>query len=35
MLNIPQQNGVVEKINRTLLKIVRSMMAQANLTILY
>ena len=31
----PQQNGVAEKRNRTLLDMVRSMMAQANLPISY
>ena len=31
--NTPQQNGVAERRNRTLLDIVRSMMAQANLPI--
>ena len=31
----PQQNGVVERRNRTLLEIVRSMLAQANLPISY
>ena len=30
-----QQNGVAERRNRTLLEIVRSMMAQANLSISY
>ena len=31
----PQQNGVAERRNRTLLEMVRSMMAQANLPISY
>ena len=31
--NTPQQNGVAERRNRTLLEMVRSMMAQANLPI--
>ena len=31
----PQQNGVAERRNRTLLDMVRSMMAQANLPISY
>jgi len=31
--NTPQQNGVAERRNRTLLVMVRSMMAQANLPI--
>ena len=31
----PQQNGVAEKRNRTLLEMVRSMMTQANLPISY
>ena len=31
----PQQNGVSEQRNRTLLEMVRSMMAQANLLIQY
>jgi len=31
----PQQNGIAEKKNRTLLEMVRSMMAQANLLISY
>ena len=31
----PQQNGVVERRNRTLLEMVRSMMAQANLPITF
>ena len=31
----PQQNGVAEKRNRTLLEMVRSMMAQVNLPILF
>ena len=31
----PQQNVVAERRNRTLLEMVRSMMAQANLSILY
>ena len=31
----PQQNGVVERRNRTLLEMVRPMMAQANLPISY
>ena len=33
--NTPQQNGVVERRNRTLLDMVRSMMAQANLPICF
>uniref|UniRef100_A0A2N9EKF5 Integrase catalytic domain-containing protein n=1 Tax=Fagus sylvatica TaxID=28930 RepID=A0A2N9EKF5_FAGSY len=33
ILNTPQQNGVTERRNRTLLDMVRSMMAQANLPI--
>ena len=31
----PQQNGVAERRNRTLLEMIRSMMAQANLPISY
>ena len=31
----PQQNGVAERRNRTLLEMVRSMMAQANLSITF
>ena len=31
----PQQNGIVEKRNRTLLDMVRSMMVQANLSIFF
>jgi hypothetical protein len=31
----PQQNGVAERMNRTLFDMVRSMMAQANLPILF
>ena len=34
MPHTPQQNSVAEKRNRTLLEMVRSMMAQANLPIL-
>ena len=33
MPSMPQQNGVAERRNRTLLEMVRSMMAQANLPI--
>ena len=33
MPKTPQQNGVAERRNRTLLEMVRSMMAQANLPI--
>ena len=35
ILGTPQQNGVAERSNRTLLDMVRSMMAQANLLISY
>jgi len=35
MLSTPQENGVAERRNRTLLEMVRSMMAQANLPISY
>ena len=35
ILGISQQNGVVERKNRTLLDMFRSMMAQANLPISY
>jgi transposase InsO family protein len=35
MPRTPQQNGVAEKRNRTLLEMIRSMMAQANLPISY
>jgi len=35
MPSTPQQNGVAERRNRTLLEMVRSMMAQANLPISY
>jgi transposase InsO family protein len=33
MPQMPQQNGVIERRNRTLLEMVRSIMAQANLSI--
>ena len=33
LFHTPQQNGVAERRNRTLLDMVRSMMAQANLSI--
>ena len=35
MPRTPQQNGVAERRNRTLLEMVRSIMTQANLLILY
>ena len=35
MPRTPQQNGVAERRNQTLLEMVRSIMAQANLPILY
>ena len=35
MPQTPQQNGVAERRNQTLLEMVRSIIAQANLTILY
>ena len=35
MPRTPQQNGVAERRNRTLLEMIRSMMMQANLPIFY